>query len=65
MRRSARASTAPGASRCENASAATFDFELQASADDNGIVLSIGPQHSFPIEQLFDLLDSANGEARC
>ncbi len=26
----------------------TFDFELQASADDNGIVLSIGPQHSFP-----------------
>ncbi len=36
----------------------TFDFELQASADDNGIVLSIGPQHSFPLEQMFSLLDS-------
>jgi ATP-dependent Lhr-like helicase len=40
----------------------TFDFELQASADDNGIVLSIGPQNSFPIEQLFDMLNSRNGE---
>ncbi len=37
----------------------TFDFELQASADDNGIVLSLGPQHSFPLEQMFKLLDSA------
>ena len=36
----------------------TFDFELQASADDNGIVLSIGPQQSFPLEQMFRLLDS-------
>ena len=26
----------------------SFDFELQASADDNGIVLSLGAQHSFP-----------------
>ena len=34
----------------------TFDFELQASADDNGICLSLGPQHSFPIEQLFKML---------
>jgi ATP-dependent helicase Lhr and Lhr-like helicase len=40
----------------------TFDFELQASADDNGIVLSIGPNHSFPIEQLFNMLNSRNGE---
>jgi ATP-dependent Lhr-like helicase len=40
----------------------TFDFELQASADDNGIVLSIGPNHSFPIEQLFGMLNSRNGE---
>jgi ATP-dependent Lhr-like helicase len=37
----------------------TFDFELQASADDNGIVLSIGVQHSFPLEQMFTLLNSA------
>jgi ATP-dependent Lhr-like helicase len=36
----------------------TFDFELQASADDNGIVLSIGPQQSFPLEQMFGLLDT-------
>ena len=41
----------------------TFDFELQASADDNGIVLSIGPQHSFPIERLFDFLESAQRRA--
>jgi ATP-dependent helicase Lhr and Lhr-like helicase len=40
----------------------TFDFELQASADDNGIVLSIGPQSSFPIEQLFDMLNSRNAK---
>jgi ATP-dependent Lhr-like helicase len=40
----------------------SFDFELQASADDNGIVLSIGPQNSFPIEQLFDMLNSRNAE---
>ncbi len=36
----------------------TFDFELQAVADDNGIVLSIGPQQSFPLEQMFGLIDS-------
>ena len=37
----------------------SFDFELQAVADDNGIVLSIGPQQSFPLEQMFGLVDSA------
>ena len=36
----------------------TFDFELQASADDNGIVLAMGPQQSFPLEQMFTLLDT-------
>ena len=36
----------------------TFDFELQASADDNGIVLSLGEQHSFPLEQMFKLVPS-------
>ena len=25
----------------------SFDFELQATADDNGFILSLGPQHSF------------------
>jgi ATP-dependent Lhr-like helicase len=36
----------------------TFDFELQASADDNGIVLSFGDRHSFPLEQMFGLVPS-------
>jgi ATP-dependent Lhr-like helicase len=36
----------------------TFDFELQASAGDNGIVLSLGAQHSFPLEQMFQLVPS-------
>ncbi len=35
-----------------------FDFELQASADDNGIVLSLGVQHSFPVEQMFQMVRS-------
>ncbi|MCI0332817.1 MAG: DEAD/DEAH box helicase [Planctomycetes bacterium] len=39
-----------------------FDFELQAIADDNGIVLSIGPQQSFPLEQMFTLVDSATAK---
>lgn len=39
-----------------------FDFELQASADDDGIVLSIGAQQSFPIESLFKMLNAENIE---
>ena len=27
----------------------TFDFELQAAASDDAVVLSLGPQHSFPL----------------
>ena len=38
----------------------SFDFELQASADDDGIVLSLGPQHSLPIENLFRMLNADN-----
>ena len=34
----------------------TFDFELQAAATDDGIVLSLGPQHSFPLETVFEML---------
>jgi ATP-dependent Lhr-like helicase len=41
----------------------TFDFELQASADDNGIVLSVGPQQSFPLEQMFKLVDSETAKS--
>jgi ATP-dependent Lhr-like helicase len=40
----------------------TFDFELQAAADDNAINLSLGPQHSFPLEQMFSLLKSATAQ---
>jgi ATP-dependent Lhr-like helicase len=34
----------------------SFNFELQASADDDGIVLSLGPQHSFPLDRMFHLV---------
>ena len=30
----------------------SFDFELQAAADDDTVVLSLGPQHSFPLPQV-------------
>jgi ATP-dependent Lhr-like helicase len=39
----------------------TFDFELQASADDNGIVLSLGQQHSFPLADLAGMITPASG----
>ena len=38
----------------------SFDFELQANADDDGIVLSLGPQHSFPLESMFGMLTAQN-----
>ena len=31
----------------------TFDFELQAAATDDGVNLSLSPQHSFPLEDVF------------
>jgi ATP-dependent helicase Lhr and Lhr-like helicase len=31
-----------------------FDFELQAAATDDGILLSLGSQHSFPLESIAD-----------
>jgi ATP-dependent helicase Lhr and Lhr-like helicase len=34
----------------------TFDFELQAAATDEGVLLSLGPQHAFPLESIFALL---------
>ena len=33
-----------------------FGFELQAAANEEAIVLSLGPQHSFPLEEVFDFL---------
>lgn len=35
-----------------------FNFELQAAATDDAIVLSLGSTHSFPIEEVFDYLNS-------
>jgi ATP-dependent helicase Lhr and Lhr-like helicase len=37
----------------------TFDFELQAAASDDAILLSLGPQHSFPLERVPRFLASA------
>ncbi|HEY8375157.1 MAG TPA: DEAD/DEAH box helicase, partial [Nannocystis sp.] len=34
----------------------TFDFELQAAATDDAVLLSLGPQHSFPLEAIFHFL---------
>src|SRR5690606_36838391 len=34
----------------------SFDFELQAAANDDAVVLSLGPQHSFPLEELREFL---------
>jgi ATP-dependent Lhr-like helicase len=39
-----------------------FDFELQAAANDDGMLLSLGPQHSFPLEETFDYVTSRNAE---
>jgi ATP-dependent Lhr-like helicase len=38
----------------------SFDFELQAAADDDTVVLSLGPQHSFPLTRVQSMLSSAH-----
>ncbi len=40
----------------------TFDFELQAAASDNAILLSLGPQHSFPLDRVPRFLASPTVE---
>ncbi len=42
---------------------ATFDFELQAAATDDALVLSLGPQHSFPLDSAPRLLRSETAES--
>ena len=37
-----------------------FNFELQAAATDNSIVLSLGPTHSFPLDEVVHYLNSHN-----
>jgi ATP-dependent Lhr-like helicase len=36
----------------------SFNFELQAAASDDAIVLSLGTQHSFPLDEVFRYLNS-------
>jgi ATP-dependent Lhr-like helicase len=41
---------------------ATFDFELQAAASDDAVLLSLGPQHSFPLADVPHFLSSRSVE---
>ena len=41
---------------------ATYDFELQAAASDNSVLLSLGPQHSVPLEDVPGFLSSRTVE---
>jgi ATP-dependent helicase Lhr and Lhr-like helicase len=40
----------------------TFNFELQAAATDNGIVISLAEQHAFPLAAVFEFLRSETVE---
>ncbi len=40
----------------------TFDFELQAQATDDGIVISLGQPHSFPLDTVFGFVPSHQAE---
>jgi ATP-dependent Lhr-like helicase len=40
-----------------------FDFELQAAATDDGVVISLGEQHSFPLDSVFGMVRSSTVEA--
>jgi ATP-dependent Lhr-like helicase len=40
-----------------------FNFELQAAATDEALLLSLGPQHSFPLEDVFRFLQPHSTES--
>jgi ATP-dependent Lhr-like helicase len=40
----------------------SFNFELQAAATDNGIVISLAEQHAFPLDAVFEFVKSASVE---
>jgi ATP-dependent helicase Lhr and Lhr-like helicase len=40
----------------------TFDFELQAAASDDGILLSLSEGHSFPLMDIFDFVSPKTAE---
>ena len=54
----AAASTGPSGLALRKRFCVSFDFELQAAADDDTVVLSLGPQHSFPLAQVPKMLHS-------
>ncbi|MCC7386441.1 MAG: DEAD/DEAH box helicase [Deltaproteobacteria bacterium] len=39
-----------------------FDFELQAAATDDALLISLGPMHSFPLAEVFDFVSPATAE---
>jgi ATP-dependent Lhr-like helicase len=41
----------------------SFDFELQAAATDDGIVISLGQPHSFPLETVFAFVPAQQARA--
>ena len=41
----------------------TFDFELQAAANDDAVILSLGPQHSFPLSSVPKMLHPSTVKA--
>lgn len=41
---------------------ASFNFELQAAATDDGLVISLGPHHSFPLPSVFDFITPQTAE---
>ena len=42
----------------------SFNFELQAAATDDGIVISLSEQHSFPLEVILQVLERRHGRGR-
>src|SRR5438270_5201398 len=42
---------------------ASFNFELQAAATDNGLNISLAEQHSFPLQDVFQFLSSETVES--
>ncbi len=38
----------------------SFDFEIQASAIDDGVLLALNSRHSFPLDTLFGMLKASN-----
>ena len=40
----------------------SFDFELQAAADDDTVLISLGPQHSFPLTDVPGMVSSTKAK---